>query len=174
MNSQQIQKFTSNMCAVLNDPRKDRTKINYLFTKTWGSDFTDNVSNVPSIKNTVYKTEFREYIKSLGNRYAKHVNNKLNANCKNDNFNNGGLQIGEIDQIPKFFFDPNFSLGNKETFDKIISFKLLNMNKEKDKVNNSFQEFNNKNPFLEDEKNVKKKVYEASSCTEILDKVKLK
>lgn len=172
MESQPIQKFTSNMCAVLNDPRKDRNKINYLFTKTWGSDFTDNVSNVPSIKNTVFKSEFKDYSKSLGNRYSKHVNNKVNANCKNDNLNYGGFQIGDIDQIPKIFFDPNFSLGNKDTFDKIIKFKLLDtINKDKNKMNNLFHESNNKNPFLEEVKTVTKPNYEASSCNEILDKL---
>jgi hypothetical protein len=46
----QGQKFGSNLCAVLNDPRKDRTKTSYLFTKTWGSDFVDTVQ-VPSITN---------------------------------------------------------------------------------------------------------------------------
>ena len=55
--------FTSNMCAVLNDPRKDRTKINYLFTKTWGSDFVDNF-HAP--KNSVFKRiEFSDYIKTM-------------------------------------------------------------------------------------------------------------
>ena len=44
----QQQKFGSNLCAVLNDPRKDRTKIAYLFTKTWGSEFVDSIP-VPAI-----------------------------------------------------------------------------------------------------------------------------
>lgn len=65
-----VQRFTSNMCAILNDPRKDRTKINYLFTKTWGSDFTDS-TQIPSIKtnNSSYaalkKLEFTDYIKLI-------------------------------------------------------------------------------------------------------------
>ena len=67
---QSIQRFTSNMCAVLNDPRKDRNKINYLFTKTWGNDFTDN-STIPSIKtvhsnySVLKKIEFNDYIKLM-------------------------------------------------------------------------------------------------------------
>ncbi len=28
----------------MNDPRKDRSKVNQIFTKTWGADFTDNPS----------------------------------------------------------------------------------------------------------------------------------
>jgi hypothetical protein len=64
---QPVQRFTSNMCAVLNDPRKDRNKVNYLFTKTWGNDFSDN-STIPSIKtvhsnySVLKKIEFNEYI----------------------------------------------------------------------------------------------------------------
>ena len=66
----QQQRFTSNMCAILNDPRKDRNKINYLFTKTWGSDFTDT-SSIPSIKtlhsnySNLKKIEFNDYIKYI-------------------------------------------------------------------------------------------------------------
>lgn len=65
-------KFTSNLCAVLNDPRKDRTKINYLFTKTWGNEFIDNPV-YPSIyqlnpKYAALKSlEFRDYLGKIGN-----------------------------------------------------------------------------------------------------------
>ena len=45
----QQQRFSSNLCAVLNDPRKDRAKINHLFTKTWGSDFVDSERLIPTI-----------------------------------------------------------------------------------------------------------------------------
>lgn len=65
--SETKQKFTSNLCAVLNDPRKDRAKVNYLFTKTWGYDFIDT-SPIPSIL-TVHsnyrnfkKDDFDEYL----------------------------------------------------------------------------------------------------------------
>jgi hypothetical protein len=57
------QRFSSNLCTVLNDPRKDRNKINCLFTKTWGTDFVDSVSVQPlnNIKN--YKTnDFQDYL----------------------------------------------------------------------------------------------------------------
>jgi hypothetical protein len=54
---QQQQRFSSNLCAVLNDPRKDRAKINYLFTKTWGSDFTDSERLIPAI-TAVHPTTF--------------------------------------------------------------------------------------------------------------------
>lgn len=37
-------KFSSNLSALLNDPRKERAKVNQIFTKTWGADFTDNPS----------------------------------------------------------------------------------------------------------------------------------
>lgn len=36
--------FTSNLSALLNDPRKDRNKVNHIFTKTWGVDFIENPS----------------------------------------------------------------------------------------------------------------------------------
>ena len=71
---QPVQRFTSNMCAVLNDPRKDRNKVNYFFTKTWGNDFTDN-STIPSIKTVhsnysiLKKIEFNEYIKLIAEVY---------------------------------------------------------------------------------------------------------
>lgn len=65
--NQTKQQFSSNLCAILNDPRKDRTKINYLFTKTWGSDFVDT-AHVPSIKSihsnfVNYKiADFKDYL----------------------------------------------------------------------------------------------------------------
>ena len=60
---QQQQRFSSNLCAVLNDPRKDRAKINYLFTKTWGSDFVDAERLIPAITTmhpTTFSTSFRQ------------------------------------------------------------------------------------------------------------------
>ena len=55
--------FTSNMCAVLNDPRKDRTKTNYLFTKTWGSDFNDNF--YASKSSVIKRMDFNDYIETI-------------------------------------------------------------------------------------------------------------
>ncbi len=71
---QQQQRFSSNLCAVLNDPRKDRAKINYLFTKTWGSDFTDSERLIPSItaahpttfSNSSFKQcDFKDYLGNI-------------------------------------------------------------------------------------------------------------
>ena len=67
------QRFSSNMCAVLNDPRKDRTKVNYLFTKTWGSDFVDSERLIPAIghvhpanyANVSKKYDFKEYLSNM-------------------------------------------------------------------------------------------------------------
>ena len=66
---QQKAKFSSNLAAVLNDPSKDRNKVPYLFTKTWGNEFTENspISSVhvihPNYKN--YKpTDFKPYLNS--------------------------------------------------------------------------------------------------------------
>lgn len=66
---QQKAKFSSNLAAVLNDPSKDRNKVPYLFTKTWGNEFTENspISSVhvihPNYKN--YKPiEFKPYLNS--------------------------------------------------------------------------------------------------------------
>lgn len=166
------------MCAVLNDPRKDRTKVSYLFTKTWGSDFTDNVTLPPMIKNSAYKNDFITYKQSITERHARHVKNKIDkfeANGKSD----FKFSMADLDQIPKIFFDPNFSLGNKETFDKIISFKFLNkMNGTK--LGNPFLENSistagqkNRNPFLENKEKRSQSIFEADSCTEVLDKVSI-
>ena len=67
------QRFSSNLCAVLNDPRKDRAKVSYLFTKTWGSDFVDSERSIPPItsvhpanfSNNHKKTDFKEYLESV-------------------------------------------------------------------------------------------------------------
>jgi hypothetical protein len=93
----QQQRFTSNMCAILNDPRKDRNKINYLFTKTWGSDFIDT-SPIPSIKtlhsnySNLKKIEFNDYIKYISevcffvclciSRRYNYINFKSNRNIQ--------------------------------------------------------------------------------------------
>jgi hypothetical protein len=67
-------KFGSNLCAVLNDPRKDRAKVAYLFTKTWGSDFVDSaqvpaITTVHAISANKYRNikflEFKEHLESF-------------------------------------------------------------------------------------------------------------
>lgn len=77
VNSISQQKFGSNLCAVLNDPRKDRTKIAYLFTKTWGYEFVDTAP-IPPI-GSIYAAgnankyrnikhfEFKEHLDQFGN-----------------------------------------------------------------------------------------------------------
>ena len=166
---QSQQRFTSNMCAVLNDPRKDRNKINYLFTKTWGSDFTDNAAaQIPKMmknikNNIVLKSEFDDYLKGISLRHTRHVKSSLDlsltstATRNDEKYYNLATEIqinSDIEQIPKIFFDPNFSLENKETFDKIISFKLLNQMNRRITVNknvvgsNLFLESESGNPFL--------------------------
>lgn len=166
------------MCAVLNDPRKDRNKVGYLFTKTWGSDFTDNVTLPPMIKSSAYKNDFDSYKQSIAERHSRHVKNnidKIESNGKSD----FKFSMADLDQIPKIFLDPNFSLGNKETFDKIISFKFLNkMNGTK--LGNPFLETSgsivgqkNGNPFLENKEKRHQSIFEADSCTEVLDKVSI-
>jgi hypothetical protein len=63
-------RFTSNLAAVLNDPNKDRAKVNHLFTKTWGYDFTDvlNISSINTIHSN-YKnhkiSEFNSYVNGV-------------------------------------------------------------------------------------------------------------
>lgn len=63
-------RFTSNLAAVLNDPKKDRVKANQMFTKTWGYDFVDSAS-IPSINlvHSNYKNhklvEFNAYINAI-------------------------------------------------------------------------------------------------------------
>jgi len=160
-----VQRFTSNMCAVLNDPRKDRNKINYLFTKTWGSEFTDNISQIPKTKTTVSKTEFNDYIKKISPRYIRHQKNVQESNNSEIQINSGPsvrpVDSSDIEKIPKIFFDPNFSLENKEIFEKIISFKLLSQmnkpNKSKVSNSNSFMQATdrteelNTNPFLKND-----------------------
>jgi hypothetical protein len=66
------QKFGSNLCAVLNDPRKDRTKIAYLFTKTWGSDFVDSAP-VPSI-TTAHAISANKYPGVKSGEFKEHLN----------------------------------------------------------------------------------------------------
>jgi hypothetical protein len=65
--------FSSNLCTVLNDPRKDRNKINYLFTKTWGSDFVDTVTIYPisNYKNFKLK-DFQDYINDIKEVYINY------------------------------------------------------------------------------------------------------
>ncbi len=58
--------FSSNLCTVLNDPRKDRNKINYLFTKTWGSDFVDTVTIHPISNYKNFKlNDFQDYLNDI-------------------------------------------------------------------------------------------------------------
>ncbi len=67
-------RFGSNLCAVLNDPRKDRAKVAYLFTKTWGSDFVESapvsaITSVHAISASKYRNvkfnEFKEHLDSF-------------------------------------------------------------------------------------------------------------
>ena len=160
------------MCAVLNDPRKDRNKINYLFTKTWGSDFTENVTIPPSVKSSTFKTDFESYKQSIAERHQRHVKNKADKfeSVKPETNGTSDFKFNvDLDQIPKIFFDPNFSLGHKETFDKIISFKFLNKMSGA-KLGNPFlsEQTHDPNPFLEKKS---ESIFEADSCTEVLDKL---
>lgn len=71
-------KFSSNLAAVLNDPSKDRNKVPYLFTKTWGNDFTENAT-IGSI-NTIHSNyknykpnEFQPYLNSTHDVAFSHL-----------------------------------------------------------------------------------------------------
>lgn len=75
-------KFSSNLAAVLNDPSKDRNKVPYLFTKTWGNDFTENAT-IGSI-NTIHSNyknykpnEFQTYLNSTHDVVLKKILIKL-------------------------------------------------------------------------------------------------
>ena len=57
------------MSALLNDPRKDRSKVNQIFTKTWGTDFTDN----PSFPEFTVK-EFPNFISNDFKGYLDQTN----------------------------------------------------------------------------------------------------
>jgi hypothetical protein len=81
----QQQRFSSNLCAVLNDPRKDRAKINHLFTKTWGSDFVDSerlIPNITAMHPTTFsmsfkQSDFKEYLGNM--REVKFLKITINA-----------------------------------------------------------------------------------------------
>ena len=60
--------FSSNMSAVLNDPRKERTRVANLFTKTWGSDFVES-PNLPPVNGVNFRNyrlkDFQEHLASI-------------------------------------------------------------------------------------------------------------
>jgi hypothetical protein len=107
--------FTSNLCAVLNDPRKDRNKTNYLFIKTWGAEFTDTSSSIPAL-NTAHPSypsvlksiNFNSYINQISEGHLKHLKNKaeLNSQIKKNNTKPADLQSQkhDLDQIPAVIY----------------------------------------------------------------------
>jgi vacuolar protein sorting-associated protein 54 len=130
----QQQRFSSNLCAVLNDPRKDRAQVNHLFTKTWGSDFVDssvvvvvaaaaNSDSSSSSSSRLKKNDFKDYLIELSQRSSKHCKNKLDLLNTSSSLttSKSHLHINDLDQIPKIFLDVNFCLTNGETFNALIS-----------------------------------------------------
>ncbi|CAF0926719.1 unnamed protein product [Brachionus calyciflorus] len=152
--------FSSNLAAVLNDPRKDRSKKSHLFTKTWGSDFTDTI-HFSTNKSDLNLKHFETHLNELNERIKKHNQNKTsiennnNSISKANKFGNDN-SLFDLENIPKIFFDSNFNLSDRNTFETIVLFNSGNS------LRNNQIEFDKLSP--------RKKINNAQSCKNSLDK----
>jgi hypothetical protein len=84
--------FSTNLSALLNDPKKDRTKIAYLFTKTWGNEFVDSATApsiqilYPSAYASLKQINFSDFVKSIAEvrlNFFLYFKNKIKNNLFN-------------------------------------------------------------------------------------------
>ena len=84
------------------------------------------------------------------------------------------IETKQSSNFKKIFFDSNFSLTNKETFNAIISFELFantSSKREAPAKNGPLTQVLNNNPFLVNSTNNQMEIHEAKSCKRALDKV---
>lgn len=63
-------------------------------------------------------------------RHSKHLQNKLElVKAKSSSQKLLLTRLNELEQIPKIFFDNDFSLTDKETFNSLITLKIFENNK---------------------------------------------
>jgi hypothetical protein len=102
----------------------------------------------------------------------KHSKNKLElANSKNASKQVTTARFNELEQIPKIFYDSNFSLSNKETFNSLISLKIFERTAASTAVSAAATAKSNGMINFSTNKNDAKKPEETEACKFILDKV---
>ncbi|KAK6181724.1 hypothetical protein SNE40_009521 [Patella caerulea] len=114
-----------NLPAVLNNPRLAKRETDF-FTKTWGTDF-DQMDILPSpYIPEITAGDFDNYLRKTAARHRKHVRNVKRLSEPSDsahplhNIKELEKNREELNQIPKLFMLPNFTLENLDTFSAVF------------------------------------------------------
>ncbi|ESO85430.1 hypothetical protein LOTGIDRAFT_229439 [Lottia gigantea] len=115
-----------NLPAVLNNPRLAKRETDF-FTKTWGSDF-DHAEIYPSpYIPEITPDDFDHYLQKTSVRHRKHMRNlkRLAQEEEKDTYPSHNIKEleknrEELNQVPKLFMLPNFSLENLDTFSAVF------------------------------------------------------
>uniref|UniRef100_T1J950 Vacuolar protein sorting-associated protein 54 n=1 Tax=Strigamia maritima TaxID=126957 RepID=T1J950_STRMM len=121
---------TQNLPAVLNDPSRGKQKD--FFTKTWGDSFTEKTKVVKSpYIPEINRSHFENYLKKTTKRYKKHIRqtNVLVSDASNFSIK-PSRQLAqkaqaELQNIPKIYLQPTFTLENQETFNTVFPLTQL-------------------------------------------------
>lgn len=126
-----IYSSTQNLPAVLNDPRRGKEKD--FFTKTWGDTFVDKSVIPPSLYlPEITRGHFEAYLKKTKKckkSYRKSRGSRSSVDSDNlqklSNSHSFDWRQADLENIPKIFLQPNFSLDSPETFNTVFPFVHL-------------------------------------------------
>lgn len=118
-----------NLPAVLNDPRLAKRETDF-FTKTWGEGFEKKdvlpSANLPEIN----RSHFEKYLSRISEKYKTHTHSieQIAKQQFTDRLHSRPLKCikqmeknrADLDQVPKIFMLPNFSLENPDTFSAVF------------------------------------------------------
>lgn len=114
-----------NLPAVLNDPRLAKRETDF-FTKTWGEAFEKKDVQPSPFLPEINGSHFERYLGKISDKYKIHAHGieQLSKQQISDRLHSGALKSlkqleknrADLDQVPKIFMLPNFSLENPETF----------------------------------------------------------
>ncbi|XP_071079341.1 vacuolar protein sorting-associated protein 54-like [Haliotis cracherodii] len=117
-----------NLPAVLNNPRLARRETDF-FTKTWGQEFEKQTILPSPYIPEITAEHFEKYVHRTSARHKKHVRNSQKLSeppvpsqhaFPTLNLKQLEKNRAELDQIPKLFMLPNFSLENLDTFSAVF------------------------------------------------------
>ncbi|XP_064600313.1 vacuolar protein sorting-associated protein 54-like [Liolophura sinensis] len=117
-----------NLPALLNDPRLSKRETDF-FTKTWGDSFENTLILPSPYLREITQSHFEKYLHKTSTRYKKHQRLKaLPEKADNSQISETSKQFSgghikqleknreELEQVPKIFMLPNFTLDNPDTF----------------------------------------------------------
>ncbi|XP_013401710.1 vacuolar protein sorting-associated protein 54-like isoform X1 [Lingula anatina] len=123
-----------NLPAALNDPRLVKRESDF-FTKTWGEAFDKSDIHPSPHLPEITRDHFMRYIRKISRRHKTHVKNNETLPVASADAGKSCLPVDlfpalaarqtdksrvELDQIPKTFLSPSFSLENPDTFNDVF------------------------------------------------------